>query len=77
MAALNECMIVDVHNKLCWYLQNGTAESLEKQFEIVKRETTTSPVQQYGDLVSSHRMSLLADCTLVPHLFFFGPVLGQ
>ena len=35
---------------------NGTAESLEKQFEIVKRETTTSPVQQYGDLSWDNEM---------------------
>ena len=27
-------------------------ESLEKQYEVVKNETTTSHVMQYGDLVS-------------------------
>ena len=29
-----------------------TTESLEKQFEIVKKETTTSHVSQYGQMVS-------------------------
>ena len=33
------------------YIQVGTTESLEEQFKTVKRETTTSHVQQYGDLV--------------------------
>ena len=33
--------------------QVGTnSESLEKQYEVVKKETTTSHVMQYGELVS-------------------------
>ena len=31
--------------------QDGTGETLRRQYEIVKKETTTSHVKKYGDLV--------------------------
>ena len=33
-------------------MQDGTEETLRRQYEVVKKETTTSHVMKYGDLVS-------------------------
>ena len=42
---------IHVHPCIYLYIQVGTTETLEKQFQTVKMETTTSHVMQYGDLV--------------------------
>ena len=40
-------------------VQAGTTETLEAQYEIVKKETTTSHVMQYGDTVHyAHRQEM-------------------
>ena len=40
-------------------VQVGTTETLEAQYEIVKKETTTSHVMQYGDMVHyAHRQEM-------------------
>jgi len=39
---------------LFWFVQeNLNLETLQKQFQIVKSETNTSHVMEYGDMVSS------------------------
>lgn len=53
-------------------LQDGTRETLWRQYERVKRETTTSHVMHYGDLVSVNLIYVALNSIAELHRYWDG-----